>query len=284
MSKTIFITSSDSGFGNLIAKALSDEGHGVIAAIEAIDDYSRKTAEELGSIPNIELINIDLNSEKSISDNVDQILRKYGSIDILINCTEVTGMGSLEATSVHQIKRILDIGLFSVIRMIQAVLPSMRKYKCGVILNICCGPSLFSLPFLIPQTLSKMGVIAVSEGLQAELKDEGIDCISVLIDSCLSESVNNKSLNADLPEIFESYKVGSHIVTDKLKQSISECESTKEMCQQVVYDILDVLNMKSGTRPASIIIDKRNEHIIRELLATKIKLQNSWLQQIGIKV
>jgi len=278
MSKTILITGSGSGIGNLIARALSDEGHGVIAAIENIDDYGRKAADELGSTPNIEVISLDYHSEKSISDSVRRIVRKYGAIDILINSMDVTGMGPLEATSISQIKHILDIGLFSVIRMIQAVLPDMRKNKCGVILNICCGPALFSLPYLVPQTLSKMGIITLSEGLQAELEEEGIDCISVLVDSCLSEPVD-KLLNADLPKITEAYKIGSKNIIHTLKQSISERESTKEKRQQVAYDIIDILNMKKGTRPGLMVIDKKNEHIIRELMETKIKLKDNWLEQ-----
>lgn len=281
MSKTILITGSDSIFGNLIAKALSDEGYGVIAAIEIKDDYSIKAANELGSIPNIEVINIDLNSEKSISDNVQYILCRYGTIDILINSTEVTGMGPLETTSISRIKHILDVGLFSVIGIIQAVLPNMRKNKCGVILNICYGPALFTLPFLVPQALSKIGVITISEGLQAELNGEGIDCIPVLIDNCLSESVDNKLLKADLPEIAESYEIEFQNVKHKLNQSTFERESTEARHQQGAFDILEVLNMQNGTRPGMIIIDKRNEHIIHDLIATKIKLKNKWLERAG---
>jgi NAD(P)-dependent dehydrogenase (short-subunit alcohol dehydrogenase family) len=284
MSKTILITGSGSGYGKLIAKALSEEGHGVIATMEIVDDKSRKAADELGSTPNIEVVHIDLNNEKSISDNVGHIIHKYGAIDILINDAEVTSMGLLEATSIAQIKHILDIGLINVIRMIQAVLPDMRKNKSGIILNICCGPSLFSLPFLIPQTLSKMGIIALSEGLQAELKHEGIDCLSVLVDSCLSESFNNTLLEADLPEITETYKIESKNLIHKLKQSIYKLESTEENRQRIAYDIVNAMNMKNLSRPEHIIIDKKNEHMVRELVAKKIELKDSWLERIGIKV
>jgi NAD(P)-dependent dehydrogenase (short-subunit alcohol dehydrogenase family) len=278
MSKTILITGSDSIFGNLIAKALSDEGYGVIAAIEAKGDQSINAANELGSIPNIEVIAIDLKSEKSISDNVQHILCRYGSIDILINCTEVTGLGPLETISINRIKQMLDNGLFSVIGMIRAVLPGMRKNRNGAILNVCYGPSVFSLPFLIPQTLSMMGIITLSEGLQAELKAQGIDCIPVLIDSCFSESIRNNLLNADLCEIAEFYKIEFQNVRHKLTQSVLDRESTEVSYQQVTCDILDLINMKSGTRPVSIIIDKRNVQAIRELVATKIKLKNRWLE------
>ena len=62
MSKTILITGSGSGPGNVIAGALSDEGHGVIAAIEIIGEYNKIAADELGSIPNTDVIYIDLNN------------------------------------------------------------------------------------------------------------------------------------------------------------------------------------------------------------------------------
>ena len=168
--------------------------------------------------------------------------------------------------------------------MIQAVLPDMRKNKSGIILNICCGPSLFSLPFLIPQTLSKISIIALSEGLKAELKNEGIDCISVLVDSCLPNSDDNKLLDADRPEIEEAYRIESKDLIHKLKQSVSKLEPTEEKRQRVINDILNALNMKSGTRPEVIIIDKKNEHTIRELFEKKIELKNNWFERTGLKV
>jgi NAD(P)-dependent dehydrogenase (short-subunit alcohol dehydrogenase family) len=284
MSKTILITGSGSGYGNLIAKILSEEGHGVIASMQIIDDKSRKVADDLGSTPNIEVVEIDLNSEKSIAENVKQIVHKYGAIDILINDPEITGMGLLEATSIAQLKHIFDIGLFNVIRMIQAVLPDMRRNRSGIILNICCGPSLFSLPYLIPQTLAKTSIVALSEGLHAELKNEGIDCLSVLVDGCLSEVIANKLLDADLPEITETYKIESKNVIHKLRQSIYKHEPTQEHSQHIAYNIVNVLNMNNWTGPGQIIIDKKNEPAIRELFAKKIELQNNWLERIGMKV
>jgi len=284
MSKTILITGSGRGFGNLIAKALADQGHGVIAAIEERDDYTSKGSAELRSTPNVEIITMDLASEESIADNVQQVLSRYGPIDILINNTEIMGIGPIEATSISQIKYILDIGLFGVIRVIQAVLPDMRRNRCGVILNMCCGPSLFSLPFLIPQTLSKMGIVALSEGLQAELKDEGIECISVLVGNCVPESVNNKQLNADRTEITKAYEIKSKSFIYKLKQLFLKREPIEEKCQQsVIFDILNLLNMKNGTRPGMIAIDNENEQLIRELIATRTKLKENWLEKIGIK-
>ncbi|PPK98938.1 SDR family NAD(P)-dependent oxidoreductase [Parapedobacter indicus] len=284
MSKTILITGSGSGYGKLIAKALSEEGHGVIATMEITDDKSREAADELRSTPNIEVINIDLNSEKSIAENVGKIIHKYGAIDILVNDAEVASMGLLEANSITQIKSIFDIGLFNVIRMIQAVLPDMRKNKSGTILNICCGPALFSLPFLIPQTLSKIGIIALSEGLQAELRHEGIDCFSVLVDGCLSESFNDNLVGADLPEVTETYEIASKKVLNKLKHSIYKLEPTEENRQRIVYDIINTFNMNNQTRMGQVIIDKNDDPIVRELLERRIELKNKWLEQIGMEI
>ena len=42
--------------------------------------------------------------------------------------------------------------------------------------------------------------------------------------------------------------------------------------------------MKSGTRPEVIIIDKKNEHTIRELFEKKIELKNNWFERTGLKV
>lgn len=257
MSKTILVTGTGYGFGNLIAKSLADQGHGVIAVIDKEENYNLKMMDELKSTPNIEIINTNLTNENSLSNSVHQILHKYGSIDVLINSPEVKDTGSLEATSISHIKRILDISLFNVIRTIQAVLPSMRKNKYGTILNVCCGPSLFSLPFLIPQTLSKMGIIALSEGLQTELKYEGVDCISILIENYVLKLPDYKSLKADLPDITGAYKIESKMSLHEIQRSISEHKYAKTDYQQSLVDkILNVLTMKHGTRPGMIFISE----------------------------
>lgn len=284
MSKTILITGNGTGYGNLIAKALSEEGHGVIAAVDVTDTKERRASDELRSMPNIEVVNIDLTSEKSIAENIGHIVHKYGSIDLLINDVKVAGMGLLEATSVSQIEHTFQIGLFNVIRMIKAVLPDMRKNKAGIILNICCGPALFSLPFFIPQTMSKMSIIALSEGLKTELKHEGVDCLSVLVDSCLSESFNDKLLGADIPEIARKYQFESRKMENKLKRSVYELTPTNENRQRLTNEIIDILNIKRVRRRGQIVIDKYDDSDINALLAQRNQLKNRWLERIGIEL
>src|SRR3569833_3141897 len=141
MSKNIFITGTSTGFGKLIAITLANAGYSEIAGMRNVDGKNEAVALELGAIPNIDVVNIDVTSDVSVKTAFEQVLNKYGKIDVLVNNAAVAGFGLLEAYSLDQFRQMLDVNAFSVLRTYQAVLPSMRKEKNGLIINITSGAS-----------------------------------------------------------------------------------------------------------------------------------------------
>ncbi|MEJ0106456.1 MAG: SDR family NAD(P)-dependent oxidoreductase [Bacteroidota bacterium] len=70
MSKTIFITGTSTGFGKLTAITLSKAGHTVIAGMRDINGRNKKAANELSSLPNIEVIEIDVTNDDSVKKSI----------------------------------------------------------------------------------------------------------------------------------------------------------------------------------------------------------------------
>src|ERR1700754_395636 len=179
MSKTIFITGTSTGFGKLMTITLSKAGHTVIAGMRDSKGKNAAAAKELSILPGVEVIDIDVTSDQSVEDAFRRTLSGHGHIDVLVNNAGVAGFGLLEATSIAQVRKMFEVNFFGVLRTYQAVLPSMRAAGSGLIINLSTGASGHTLPFMIPYFASKFGVESITEGLQGELAQFGIENVTI---------------------------------------------------------------------------------------------------------
>lgn len=67
---------------------------------------------------------------------VNEILKKEGSVDILVNNAGYGSYGTIEEVPIEEGRRQMDVNLFGMARMIQLVLPGMRRNHYGKIVNI----------------------------------------------------------------------------------------------------------------------------------------------------
>lgn len=155
MTKTIFITGTSTGFGKLTTITLAKAGYTVIAGMREINGKNETAAKELSALPNVEVVDIDVTNDSSVQHAFKNTLDKYGKIDVLINNAGLAGFGLVEAYSIDQIKKFFEVNFYGIIRTYQAVLPSMRQAKNGLIINLTSGASAHSLPFMGPYLASK---------------------------------------------------------------------------------------------------------------------------------
>lgn len=135
MNKTVFITGTSTGFGKLTATTLAKAGYTVIAGMRGISGKNETVAKELGALPNIEVVEIDVTDDSSVNNAFGKVLQKYGKIDVLVNNAAVSGFGLLEAYSLDRIRQMFEVNFYGVIRTYQAVLPSMRLILIPIILD-----------------------------------------------------------------------------------------------------------------------------------------------------
>ena len=167
--KTILITGVSSGFGRAIAERLSANGHKVIGTV-------RKPLAERGTF---ETITLDVTQSDSIKSGIETILRENKHIDVLIHNAGFGLTGEMELTSPADRKKIFDTNLFGYMDMIDAVLPSMRETKRGLIINIASLAGIFAIPYQGFYATTKFAVNGYSESLRYELKDSGVNVVVV---------------------------------------------------------------------------------------------------------
>jgi NAD(P)-dependent dehydrogenase (short-subunit alcohol dehydrogenase family) len=282
MRKKIFITGTSSGFGKLMTQTLAAEGHTVIAGMRGTQGKNRKVAEELSVLANVEVTEIDVSDDASVTLAFEKTLEKYGSIDVLINNAAVTGYGLLESYSLDKIREMFEINFYGVLRTYQAVLPSMRQAKSGLVINITSGASGHTLPFMIPYLASKFGVESISEGLQDELKQFNIENVTIQPGVYPTEMTDGSKagLSSDKPEITLQYGEQATQDFNALGTSFYSKLTEFNMNPQTIADgVLALINMQEGSRPLRYPLDAIAQGTDQEFINARAEIKSRWLEK-----
>ena len=144
--KVAVITGSSSGIGLDSALVLARNGYITYATMRSPEkDTSIKEAVQNESLP-IKVVQLDVTDDTSVKNAIDHIISEAGGIDVLVNNAGYSLGGALEDLSMEEIKSQYETNLFGLIRVTQAVLPTMRKQRSGRILNISSGAGIFGFP------------------------------------------------------------------------------------------------------------------------------------------
>lgn len=169
MPKTVLITGASSGIGRAAATLFADRGWNVVATMRNPDDGA-----DLASRDNVLVTTLDLLDSDSITAAVAAGLERFGTIDVLVNNAGYGAYGPLEATPMSVLRRQFDVNVFGLAETIQAVLPTMRAQRDGVIVNISSVGGRLTYPLGTLYHGSKWAVEGMSEALHYELGTLGI--------------------------------------------------------------------------------------------------------------
>jgi len=280
MSKTIFITGTSTGFGKLMTITLSKAGHTVIAGMRDSMGKNAAAAQQLSDLSGVEVVDIDVTNDQSVEEAFKRTLSKYGRIDVLVNNAGMTGFGLLEATTLAQIRKMFEVNFFGVIRTYQAVLPSMRAARSGLIINISTGASGHTLPFMIPYFASKFGVESITEGMQDELAQFGIENVSIQSGVYPTEMNNGSKtgINADKPGIATAYDpIASQLFNAIGAGMFGKMAEFKMNPQTIADGVVALVNMEKGMRPLRLPLDAIAQGTDVEFIKARAEIKAKWL-------
>jgi len=180
--KSAFVTGGASGIGLALGRALAEAGCRVMLA----DIEESALADAVGTLgeigPEIRGIVCDVADPDLVDRAAGEAIAAFGSIHVLCNNAGVAGGSGIEAISLASWRWVIDVNLMGVVHGLAALLPHMRAHgEGGHIVNTASMAGLLSdggMGFS-PYSASKYAVVAMSEGLAAELQPHGIG-VSVL--------------------------------------------------------------------------------------------------------
>lgn len=177
--KVSIVTGSSSGIGLETALTLARNGYFTYATMRNPEkDAPIKNALKKENLP-IKVIQLDVIDDESLKNAIDHVTSEAGRIDVLVNNAGYGLVGALEELSMEEIKAQYETNLFGLVRVIQAVLPTMRKQRSGRILNLSSGAGLFGYPGGSAYVSSKFAVEGLSESMAYELEPFGIRVILI---------------------------------------------------------------------------------------------------------
>jgi NAD(P)-dependent dehydrogenase (short-subunit alcohol dehydrogenase family) len=169
MSGTIFITGATSGFGLSTARRFAREGWKVVGT------YRREqAAQPLLDVSGVTAFELDVSDADQIRRVVDWVIAEVGLPDVIVNNAGYCLMGSLEGSSMEQIRHQLEVNFFGLVGVIKGFLPALRAHRRGTIINVASSSAIANYPFISAYGASKSAVASLSESLYIELAPFGI--------------------------------------------------------------------------------------------------------------
>ena len=177
--KVALVTGSSSGMGFTTAVMLARAGIHTYASMRNLK--KSKTITDLANKENLPLqvIQLDVNDDKSVKDAIAKIVTEKERIDVLVNNAGYGLFGSIEDVSIEEMKAQFETNFFGVMRVTQLVLPIMRKQKSGTIVNVSSVGGRISLPVLSAYNSTKFALEGLSESMSYELEPFGIKVVII---------------------------------------------------------------------------------------------------------
>jgi NAD(P)-dependent dehydrogenase (short-subunit alcohol dehydrogenase family) len=174
--RNFLITGAGSGLGRALAREALSSGYSVIGTVR-----SEAARQEFGAMdPARARANIlDVTDFAAIGPEVAQAERDFGPIDVLVNSAGYGHEGTIEESSLEEMKRQFNVNVFGAVAMIKAVLPFMRERRHGHIINITSMAGYVGLAGIPYYAGSKFALEGISEVLANEVRGFGIKVTAV---------------------------------------------------------------------------------------------------------
>jgi len=167
--RNVLITGCSSGFGKLAARTFQAGGWNVVATMR---DPAK--GQELEELDGVLLAPLDVTDEASIQSAVELTLERFGAIDVLVNNAGIGAHALFEQFPDAEVRRVYDTNVFGVMSVCRAVLPSMRRRRSGVVINVTSMAGLIGLAAETAYSSSKWAIQGFTEGLDLEYRLFGV--------------------------------------------------------------------------------------------------------------
>ena len=169
--KVWFITGTSSGFGKALAEEVLAKGDRVVATArkpEVLQDLIEKYPDTARAVK------LDVTNLEDVKNSIQEAVREFGRIDVLVNNAGYALVGAIEETSDEQIRQQFNTNVFGVLNVTREVLPILHAQKSGHIVNIGSVVGFSAWASLGVYSASKFALEGVSEALAGEVAPHGI--------------------------------------------------------------------------------------------------------------
>ncbi len=235
--KVAIVTGASSDIGASIVKRFVDEGAKVVLLGRNLKKLD-KVRKDVGNEENTVSMTCDVTDEAQIFQTVDQVMDKYGKIDVLVNSA-----GALN-DPIHfhempetEINKLIDVNIRGIFKPTKAVLTKMSEAKAGVIINIGSISSERAIPrvHLAVYSATKAAVSMFTKSIAVEYARQNIRC------NCINPGIINSGMIKPYLEDPNARKV----LEDRLP--LNRIGEPEDVANAVLFMASDEANWITGT-------------------------------------
>jgi NAD(P)-dependent dehydrogenase (short-subunit alcohol dehydrogenase family)/predicted ester cyclase len=163
------ITGTSTGIGLATARLFAQRGYDVYAGARSpsrSEGLAQAIADGLSIIP----VPLDVDGDDSVS----AAMATIGEVDVLVNNAGLGSAAPVEHMPLAETRQLFETNFFGAVRMMQAVLPSMRTRRRGTVINVTSAMGRITLPGHGSYAATKFALGAISESLAMEVRPFGI--------------------------------------------------------------------------------------------------------------
>ena len=231
MEKIIIVTGASQGLGKVVSEMLANDDNKIIKVARNID------------LKDPMQYSCDVSDEKAVKEVVDDVVKRFGRVDLLINNAGYGMSGISELVSVEEMHRIFNVNFFGSVYFTKFALPHMQKNSR--IINVGSAMEFFPLPYRAFYASSKSAIGTFSIAQRMECEQLGVDITVVCPGDIKTTFVKNRVKNFETDERYG----------DSIKKATGKVDAREDKRMSVEYvakKIVKIAN-KRKTKPRYII-------------------------------
>lgn len=199
----VIVTGAGQGIGATIAKEFAKD-KAIVIVIDFNGENAKQTADEISKIGKVDYFQADVSDFDLTQDIVNQVIKKYGKVDVLINNAGITKDRSLKKMAKEEWDTVIDTNLTGTFNYTKAVFEHMTDAGYGRIIN---ASSLAGVEGNFGQTnysASKAGILGLTKTVAREGAAKGVTANAVVpgfIESTMTDAIPEEIRNKMIDDI-----------------------------------------------------------------------------------
>jgi short-subunit dehydrogenase len=196
--RVVLITGASRGIGRRLALRLARLGARLALTARSADDLDALAQELSAAGAEAEPIPADLTKSHDRERVVREVVRRFGGLDVLVNCAGVCSFGEFATSSEDVLRKVLEINFFAPVELIRVAHPHLLASAAAgnrpAVVNVASICGRCGIPSLPEHCASKHAFVGMTEALRAEFARFDIDVLLVLPGLVRSDDLNRHLL------------------------------------------------------------------------------------------
>lgn len=222
--KVVWLTGATSGIGEGLAYALAEQGAKLVISARREEEL-QKVAAKCKEAAEVMILPLDLANPGNFEEKKEQVVNKFGKIDILINNGGISQRSLTKDTTLDVDRKIMDVNYFGTIALTKAVLPQFLKQNSGMFVVTTSTVGKIGTPYRSSYAASKHALHGFFDSLRAEVHNNNIKVLLV----CPGFIQTNISINA---------LIGNGETLGTMDKATAKGLTPKECANQIIKGIL----------------------------------------------